>query len=601
MRFGFFFTAFLVGFATLIVTPGLGYAADEISLSAGATPDTMPPGETFTLTISVTGQGLNSLPDPNLSKLDRFEIVGRASSQQISMINFTTSVTKKITYQILVPPETEDGTYTLPEITLAYKSKNYKADPIKITVDKNAPPPTRARSTGRRNRFFPNMDGGFFSRPETNIDKDDIIVKLETDKKQVVPFEPIVVTFSYLRSIRMFSQPSYEKPNFAGFWVEELTYPDGEAQKDFSTRENGRNYQVTSLRYLLIPLSTGEHVIDSAKLHVSLGAFGQRKTLITKPVAITVFEFPDKGKPASFAGMVGTYNIVSETIPNLAATSSVKVNNSITLKITITGEGYLKPLPAPEKPVVEHFEVFDAKVTDEMEKKGGMIISTRVIEFPMIAKTVGNATIPAIPFSWFHPETAKYISKTTDPVTIKVERSDTPATLQTTTIKKVERGLAYLKPDVAELSDWSEPLYLKWWFITLALLPIPALIIVFRQARHKERLYTNADFARRSGAHKTVMSRLDTAGSVDTEEEFYARVDKALRGYLGDIWSLPAPSITKESLYNLDNRMTDEMKVRITKLIDTLELSRYAPLEGGGRESILNEMRAIVSALEMKR
>jgi len=582
----------------VILMAAPAFAADDLKITARAEPDRLPPGEAFRLIITVEGEGIESLPEPNVPRLKNFEIVGKSSSQQVSIVNLSMKVSKSTVYSVVASKE---GTFEIPSISVTKDGKIYKTDPIKITVDPKAPVPSGPRTARRRGpSLFPDFDKLFRDEPFSSgqkIEKDDLFTTMEVDKLDAVPFEQVTATFSFYRAVDLWGKPGFEKPDFEGFWVEELQYPDGEKEQTTVEEVNGKKYHVTRMRYALIPLSVGPKVVDSAALSVSVDPWSQRLRLTTNPIPITVRPFPDKGKPADFTNMVGDYKVTSALKPDNA-----RVNDSVTLTVTITGEGYLKPVDAPAKPVIDGVEVYDPKVTDDIDKSGGVIRSTRVIEFPLIPRAEGEKTVPPMTFVWYNPKTKEYVRHETKPMKLDVAPSLAPAPSATPQergdVERMAGDIRYIKPNHDVLEDWGAPLHRSAWIWLFVLLPAPVLAAGWVVAARRRRLATDPAYARYVNAAKNANMRLDAAKNAKDQRDFFAVLDQALRGYLADRWNVPAPSVTREMVRERFSDNGAGLAGSIVDLLDAVEHARYAPFSSEDMAARLDKARRIIDTME---
>ena len=168
---------------------------------------------------------------------------------------------------------------------------------------------------------------------------------------------------------------SLEMPPFNDFWSQELSFDNAPSREEY----NGRIYQTYKLaEYLLSPQRSGKLTIDPVKMEIIAQVvvqdsrsidpiFGGRqiynvpRSLSTAPTTIDVKEFP-AGAPATFNGAVGSFTMKS-TLPE----SSIMVNTAEQIEITISGSGNLKFITKPRLVMPESFEVYDAKVADNVK------------------------------------------------------------------------------------------------------------------------------------------------------------------------------------------------------------------------------------------
>ncbi len=577
------------------------FASDDIAIRATASPDRLAPGYTFRLEITIEGKGIRSLPDPNMPRLKSFDIVGRSSSQQVSMSGLSVTLSKTVAYQVRAPKE---GKYQIPSITLVYEGKTYKTDPIDITVDPSAPVPQNQKRRaphgmpgfpGLIDPFAASGGGSLFDR-HLRLDNDDLMVKMDVDKKLAVPYEPIIATFSFYRAVNLWESPSYEKPEFEGFWVEDLPFENGKNEQLSKERIDGKNYIVAKVRYAIIPLSPGKKIVDQATLSISEGPWSERIRLKTKPIPIEIHPFPEDGKPTGFSGAVGKYTISAQVAP-----ATAKVNDGMTLRLTIKGGGYLKPATSPLKPSIDGMEVYDPKVIDSVDKSGGSIVSTKIIEYPMIPREEGKKTIKPFVVYTYDPDSGKYTSLKTRPIEINILAGPVVKSAAVTArslIAPLKSDILYIKPDKDILEDFGAPLHRRWFLWVILLAPFPVLAVGWAVAGRKRRFLTDKVYFRSYHAAKTAKAMLAEAGKKEEPAEFYAALDKAIRGYLADKWNLSAPSITMQFVKKRMEQSGSENANGLVELFEAVGIARYARHEINNMSLHLKKANEFVEWME---
>lgn len=572
--------------------------AQDIKLVMKANPGHVRPNDPFELEITVEADGLKSLPEPSLPQLAGLEITGKSVSQQVRIVNLSMMISKTVTYTARIQKE---GAHTIPPVTVEHGGKSYSSNSVTVTVDQSAPARAGGQHAGRDPLDFGRLMGrGFFPGRGKDLEKDDLFVTMDVDKKEAVPYEQIIATFSFYRAVELWEQPTYIKPDFKGFWVEELPYSP--TRKEFVEKVTVRDktYTVTRLRYALVPMTPGDVVIDPARIYVSPDPWSDRINLSTQPVSVATRPFPEKGKPAAFSGMTGRYDVTSAVDAVTAP-----VNGGMTVKITITGSGYLKSSEAPPKPDIAGFEVFDPKITDTMDATQNGLTSKRVIEYPLIPKEAGDKIIPSMTVAWFDPSKKEYVEKKTPAVKVTV----TPAagqgsaiTARRGEITQRGAGIRFIKPDFGYLEDYGTPLYRKAWAPFLLVPPVLAVIFGFAAARRRERLFNDPAYARLRNAAKNARLKLAEAEKTGDVREFYSILDQALRGYLADRWDMPAPSVTKDVARERLGGVTGGALDKIIELMDRLAAARYSPVVSPeGRAECLDMARGIIATMERMR
>ena len=133
--------------------------------------------------------------------------------------------------------------------------------------------------------------------------------------------------------------------------------------------------------------------------------------------ATEVLPVPVEGRPDDYRGAVGRYRIVTQATP-----TAVSAGDSITLNIGIEGTGPMELVQAP--PVSEMPALTaDFKVADQ-SLAGFVQDTTKLFSTTIRPRREGITQIPAIPFSFFDPNTGKYETAMSDPIAITVDKSE---------------------------------------------------------------------------------------------------------------------------------------------------------------------------------
>ena len=134
--------------------------------------------------------------------------------------------------------------------------------------------------------------------------------------------------------------------------------------------------------------------------------------------ATEVLPVPEQGKPADYRGAVGRYRIVSEAEP-----SHVAAGDPITLRMGIVGDGPMELVQAPPLAEIDAV-VQDFKVSDQ-SLAGFVRDDTKVFETTIRPRQAGIQEIPAIPFSFFNPDTEAFETVFSLPISITVDAAET--------------------------------------------------------------------------------------------------------------------------------------------------------------------------------
>jgi len=139
------------------------------------------------------------------------------------------------------------------------------------------------------------------------------------------------------------------------------------------------------------------------------GAFGFRSrrtrqvSVASKEILIKVLNFPAKGKPADFTGLVGDHQFKVGINRN-----KILINEAVELKLTVEGPGALEHFDAPSLYQTKALEEFD---TNSDLTEIGMNKARKTFDYTYLARAPIDLEKRKISFSIFDPDLKKYIKK----------------------------------------------------------------------------------------------------------------------------------------------------------------------------------------------
>ncbi|MGC3979461.1 MAG: BatD family protein [Paludibacteraceae bacterium] len=353
---------------------------------------------------------------------------------------------------------------------------------------------------------------------------------------------------------------------------------------------------------LLFPQRTGEIVIDKATFSAILRVQNRSqmrsifddffdtytnvpKDMVANGATIKINALPLNGKPASFTGVAGSFNINSSI-----TSTSVKANEPITIKVVISGTGNMKLLKNPEIKFPESFEVYDPKVDNKFSTNASGVSGTKTIEYMFIPRHSGVYDIPSAELSYFDLRDKTYKTLHTPTYKINVAKGEGGEAVvgnytNKEDVKQIAKDIRYIYTDKIELKTEEIPFFgtMLFWMLYLIPLLITAILFVYFRKQVKE----NADiqFVRNKRANKVAQKRLKTAQKLLSEgkkEAFYAEVMKTVWTYLSDKLSIPVSMLNKENITdNMKQKgVSKDITARFMEILNTCEFASYAPNTG---------------------
>lgn len=540
----------------------------NVAVTANA-PSTVKSGQAFRIEYTINVQGAQ-LGQPDLSGLDYY---GASTSQSVSIVNGSMTVKYSVYYTVAAP---NAGTYKIPPVTAEYNGKTYKSKELVITAQDNPQQNQAQNQGGAQNQQQ--------SQPEEQVSgSGNLFIDVNVNKKEVYVGQHIVLSAGFYSRYNIQEIADTKLPSYNGFWVKEISTPSRITLQQKLI--NGVPYSYGLLhKKVLIPQRAGELVIEPYSIDfITREGFwdSYKRTGKSTAKTIKVKQLPSP-KPDNFGGAVGSFNI-SMT----ADKEEVKLDDPLTIKVTLTGNGNIQLCEAPKVDIPSAFEAFPPKSAENIKTDDNGMSGTRTFSYVAIARQPGEITIPAVKFSYFDLATKSYKTVSTNELTIKItgERDSTATAFTGGVIKSDVENLGsdirFIKQGF-ELKSKKFGFFnsFEFWMIILVLALAFTAVILLRLQQIKNNANLAAVKNRKAG--RTSRKRLKKAAEFmkqNKKDEFYEEVLNALWGYLGDKLEMPASELTRD---NVVEKLGDKgvSKDAVEPFVNTLndcEFERYAP------------------------
>ena len=412
--------------------------AADIGVSAELTRPQISQGEMAELQIKVSGAQQADVPQQ--IQADGLQIRLTGQSTQVQMVNF--KVSSSVVYSYIVMP-LRTGNFTIPGVTVTADGRQFRTGELAFKVDDSraasAPAPPSSPQMGMPPGMPSGIPGsipmpGFQQRrarpaPQRVDEAKLAFGEINCPKKTLYAGEMTPVEIRYYFDARYPVQVR-GRVDFGceGILVER--FPDPK-----QTREDrdGITYNVLTFHSLLSAVKPSSLDVAPAKLDCEMQlpgglppgfddpvfrqlmggqtGFGQAKELSVKTsgLHLEVLPLPKEGRPESFAGAVGQFDIDS-----IVSNPHPAPGDPANLVVKIGGRGNFKGMGAPVLTQTEGWrsyppsDKFDS--SDELSYTG-----VKSFDFTLIAQQSQKAS-PGAEFSYFDPTTAKYVTLDTKPL-----------------------------------------------------------------------------------------------------------------------------------------------------------------------------------------
>ncbi|MBM3162867.1 MAG: protein BatD [Chlorobi bacterium] len=359
-------------------------------------------------------------------------------------------------------------------------------------------------------------------------------------------------------------------PAMGGLWHEEID--PGRYVQSRPVTIDGIVYRSAVIRqFRLAALQSGRIVIEGYRLQCIVpgpsSASAGRTILLEAPSVIMQARPLPAPVPEGFSGAIGTFSL------NVTADrTTARAGEPVTVTSTINGRGNLSTLEMPELAVPPAMHrrpaVISARIGSGKTVSSGSIVS-EVILYPQIA---GKTTIPPVRFTFFDPEHARYLTISSQPVTITVPGTENAGTA---VAPSAETG---------EPSAENRNIPVSLPMAGTAVAVVLALIALFMLGRKR-----TGKLPKRRGEN----SPIPAANSSETPETARA----ALYAVIKQKGVMKPESLTREQLRRemFRNNIPETTCEEIEKLFESIDRLLYSP--SGASEKEIDRVRTETGTL----
>jgi hypothetical protein len=418
--------------AALLAAGISSLGAADVSVTAVMSRPEISAGEMAELQIKVTGAQQADVPQQ--IAVDGLQVRLTGQSTQVQMVNF--KVSSSVVYSYIVMP-LRTGNFAIPGVTVTADGRQFRTAPLQFSVAETRAAPTPAVQQPAQSAPppFPGLQPPpRRSRPAPQrIDESRLAFgEISCPKKAIFAGEVVPV------EIRYYFDANYQvqvrgKVDFGGEGIVAERFPD---PKESREERDGTTYNVLTFRTLLSAVKPGTIDVPPAKLDCQVqvpgGAppgfddpifrqlmggqspFMQARDLQVKtaPLHLDILPLPKEGRPASFSGAVGQFDIDA-----LVSNPKPAPGDPATLSVKIGGKGNFKGMGAPVLTEDEGWRSYPP--TDKFDSSDELSYSgVKSFDFTLIAQ-VPKISSPGAEFSYFDPTTAKYVTLTTKPLALQ--------------------------------------------------------------------------------------------------------------------------------------------------------------------------------------
>lgn len=442
-------------------------------------------------------------------------------------------------------------------------------------------------------------------------------LKVVPSKTKIYQGEPVIVDYKVYFKSQIGRPDLLDEPKFTGFYKDNIELVRLITER--VTYKGEKLYSATINRRLLIPQKNGSLSIGPVEMKIPTqiptsrtNRNGNRINRTINQTArvnfprIEVKPLPERGKPSYFTGAVGKYSMKVSLSRN-----ELSADESVTLKIKISGNGNIKlvNIPTPDFPTA--FEAYDPKYKEKIVSDENGMQGSKTYEYLLIPRYGGTYKIPSIQFAYFDVIKEKYISVNSEDFEITVTGGKPqPTDGQTATgannpkenVAILNSDILYIKAAPAQLTKAKKGFFGSAWFYLLLTIPIICSLTMFAGLVLKRKEWRDPTKRKQGLANKVASKHLlDAKAHLDSSDKdaFYLALSSALLGYFSSKLNLPNSELSKENIKtSLENLKVDIHLIdNSIDLLNRAEMARFTSASFS-LESDYRETAQVITEIE---
>ncbi len=564
----------------------------QVSFTANANRTTVGKNEEFTVEFKINSRGKNF----KVPSFENFRILSGPNTSFSSYMDIS-GIRQTTSYSFILRP-TRKGTYTIGPASIQVNGQTYRTKPLSITIT--------AQSQRSSNPNDP------YNRASENV-----FLKVITNKTTLYQGEPLVASYKiYFRS-DIGSPELLEEPDFTGFYKNNIEIKHISTQRE---GYRGKQYNTGIIRQMiLIPQRSG--IINPGQVEVKIpvqvsterGDFFRR--IIGRTVNLNFFEnfpslkiksLPLENQPSDFTGAVGSFKIDVKL-----NRTELKADESLTLKVRLSGSGNIKLADLPEFEFPNAFEVYDPKYSEKISIGGTGMKGSKTHEYLLIPRYNGDYKIPPISFSYFDPKEEKYKTINSEEFTVGVSggTSQPSANSKQMMIPDKEKvdfineDILFIKTNIGKLRNKEEFFYGSsiYYNILMGLgVVFFGMISYFFISYNRQK---DAVKTKRQKASKLARKHLKQAKkelNSNRRELFYTALSSALWGYFSDKLNISLSKMTKEIIMETlrEKKVSIHLIEKVAETMNRAELARFTYVSDSNLADDYNETTVVITDIE---
>jgi BatD DUF11 like domain len=571
-------------------------------------------GEIFQLTFQIEGEAKN-FRAPSLKDFSVYS--GPNTTQSVSIVNG--NMTQSIGFNYIL---------------LCNKEGKFVIGPASVETSKGALQTQSITIESSKNGGSNSKSGNNESQEEDQLSKakgqsfkngnDDLFVKTIVSKTKAFVGEQITVTYKIYTTLNLKGFADFKLPAYNGFWASEFNR-NRQINVSFENID-GLNYSVATFNQSFIcPQRAGKLEIEPIEIECIVqqrskngeGGFFEEffgmahyenisYKIKSKVVKIESVALPTTNQPANFSGAVGEFTYKAQLDKE-----SLKANESVNLKVKISGSGNLKLIDPPKPKLHQSFEIYDPKVTDNVSSNADGMTGSKTIDYLFIPRQAGDFEIEDLSFSYFDPKTQKYVVIPAPELNVKVSPgaagSENANPVIGSTVSEIaaqKNDIHFIRTDNIVLTEKATLFFNSWKHLSILMsiavlgLLIGIIIKIYRKStadNASNRVKKAASMARKQ------LSKAELLMKKNDKPAFYNEVLNALNNYSANKLQIPVADLSKDKIteYLEFKKVNHDLIKQLNQNLELCQMANYAPgMLSDNLGEVYNSTETLINELE---
>jgi hypothetical protein len=517
--------------------------------------------------LTVTAQGASRISAIDLPEVAGIRFHNRGQSSRINIVNG--GMSSSVTNSYLVEAE-KPGVYTIPPIKVTAGGESATTRPLSFEVTATGAQGGTGAGGGERST----EEVAFIRIPELADHYPGELVPITIKAYFSQKYRADISSLPSLRGDGVVMPPLREKPSQTQEVVKGIPYNVLVWNTVLSGIKAGRHPLTFSMDASLLVAQKRRQTspFDGSMFDVPgfndpvfdsfFGGYQRKPITVESPeVVFNVVPLPTLDQPKNFTGAIGDF-----TMRVAANRQEAEVGEPLTLKVEIAGSGNFDRVEAPVFPDSPDWKTYAP--TSSSPDQDHSTFGTKVFEQAIVGRNSSVREIPTLAFSYFDPEQKRYVTRTSDPIPIRLHQSAAPVApppvAQAAELPRPPataasgprfEGMAPLHVETGSFVAAIVPLFAKAWFLGVSAAAVLLLVALGLWRLNRARLARHPELVLHRHKKELLASdlkRVEQALQNGNNLEFLDLCRTAIQHQLGLAWRVAPTAI---SLADLRNRL----------------------------------------------